>query len=708
VTVRFTAASAATTASPAVGRPLTTACPLALPPCPAPWPHTPSAQVGTVTDIRIITDRHTKKSKGLAYIEFSKQESVFGALALTGQTFMGQAVMVKPAEAEKNVAWEAAQAAKSSTDAAALLAAAGLPVPGATAPAAEPAKPPAGPPLTLRVTNFPPGLGEAEMRQVFEPFGALTDVTLPSPDVCEITFARAAEGQIAASHWNGNELIGCRLAVEVVGAGVAAAGSGTVPIGVPPPVAAGAAVGPVPDMVNVGELDDEEGGLKLDSQSRAALMSRLAGGAAGPAPIAAVPAPGAVPALVMASSAPNVDPAVLFAQGVLGPPSPIPTQCILLKNVWRLEQTEEEGWASEVSEDMQEELGKCGQLLHVHLDTASPVSAPRGWALGRAPPSWAGEVSQATCRRRTSARAAPFKPIPTCSPSWPTRRALCTSSLPPPRAPRPPTSCSAAVTTRATRSWSTSSSWRPTTSTLASRDGPAAFRRGAPPAGSRCPAGARAWRQPLPPVRPLPVHNVCSRGRAAPHARLKNPPLPPRGWLRQEASEPPRRPWRHHPQGRALGGGNPKRAAAAGIQVGWLCCCHFAYPRPNAQVPMPQRRRRRPRRCRPTRGSARASGGSPCWWEPRRGTRRPRFRALPAAIAAPSAPSRLLAALAPLSSVFPPQFAQAATASRSGRGGIAAGGAGIRGAPLMGVRTDSRIGLPARAAPAVPSLPSPQ
>jgi RNA-binding protein 39 len=37
-----------------------------------------------VTDIRLITDRHTKRSKGLAYVEFSKQEEVFVALALTG------------------------------------------------------------------------------------------------------------------------------------------------------------------------------------------------------------------------------------------------------------------------------------------------------------------------------------------------------------------------------------------------------------------------------------------------------------------------------------------------------------------------------------------------------------------------------------------------------------------------------------------------
>lgn len=37
------------------------------------------------------------------------QESVMGALALGGQQLMGQTVMVKSSEAEKNLAWEAAQ-----------------------------------------------------------------------------------------------------------------------------------------------------------------------------------------------------------------------------------------------------------------------------------------------------------------------------------------------------------------------------------------------------------------------------------------------------------------------------------------------------------------------------------------------------------------------------------------------------------------------
>lgn len=343
-----------------------------------PVPPHATPQAGEVTDIRIITDRHTRRSKGMAYVEFNKQECVFVALTMTGQPFMGQAVMVKPAEAEKNVAWEAAQAAKANqSDAAALLQAAGLAVPTPAGAAGEGdggiTIVPIGPPLTLRVTGFPVGLGEGELRQVFEPFGTVNDVTMVrdangQDSSCDITFARAAEGQIAMAHWHGTELIGCKLSVTVAPTAAPAAG------------AAAAALAAAAGAEGVGELDDEEGGLKLNSQSRAALMSRLAGGASGlPAAGAAgagaaAAAAGGAPQLVVAAGAPNVDPSVLFAQGVLGPPSPIPTQCILLKNVWRAEQTAEAGWETEISEDMQEELGKCGQLLHMHIDTSSLVS----------------------------------------------------------------------------------------------------------------------------------------------------------------------------------------------------------------------------------------------------------------------------------------------------------------------------------------------
>ena len=54
-----------------------------------------SLQVGRVVDIRLITDKSSKKSRGLAYVEFARVEEVLAAVALTGQPLLGQAVMIK-------------------------------------------------------------------------------------------------------------------------------------------------------------------------------------------------------------------------------------------------------------------------------------------------------------------------------------------------------------------------------------------------------------------------------------------------------------------------------------------------------------------------------------------------------------------------------------------------------------------------------------
>lgn len=74
---------------------------------------------GRVLDVKLITDKNTKRSKGFAYIEYAQQTDVLSAVALTGQLFKGQAMMVKSSEHEKNLAWEAQQQAKQNQAAAA-------------------------------------------------------------------------------------------------------------------------------------------------------------------------------------------------------------------------------------------------------------------------------------------------------------------------------------------------------------------------------------------------------------------------------------------------------------------------------------------------------------------------------------------------------------------------------------------------------------
>lgn len=91
-------------------------------------------------------------------------------------------------------------------------------------------------------------------------------------------------------------------------------------------------------MVHAGE----HGGLKLTANARAALMNRLAGAPGGSganaAPVAGqgfVPAGGSLPG--PPGAGPHIqwqNPNLQHEQGVLGPKSPIPTQCLLLKNMF--------------------------------------------------------------------------------------------------------------------------------------------------------------------------------------------------------------------------------------------------------------------------------------------------------------------------------------------------------------------------------------
>jgi RNA-binding protein 39 len=167
------------------------------------------------------------------------------------QLLLNQPVMVKPAEAEKNLAWEAAQAAKQAAPTDADLSVLGLgdlglPVPTAAAAAG---------PLRLQVSGFKQGLGENEIRQIFEPFGAIDSVSVvrdasgQALSLAFVVFRSAVDGRNAMTHWHGQSLLDHVLNVTATAMDTPADNGGGV-----------AAL--------VGELDDEEGGLKINAQVR--------------------------------------------------------------------------------------------------------------------------------------------------------------------------------------------------------------------------------------------------------------------------------------------------------------------------------------------------------------------------------------------------------------------------------------------------------
>ena len=88
-------------------------------------------------------------------------------------------------------------------------------------------------------------------------------------------------------------------------------------------------------------LPAEQGGLKLTSNARAALMSRLAGesvaGSGSNMVPMGQPPPGPSRQLPLQPQEPQIqwtNPNIVMEQGMLGPKSPIPTQCLLLKNMF--------------------------------------------------------------------------------------------------------------------------------------------------------------------------------------------------------------------------------------------------------------------------------------------------------------------------------------------------------------------------------------
>ncbi|KAK3289540.1 hypothetical protein CYMTET_3039 [Cymbomonas tetramitiformis] len=137
-------------------------------------------------------------------------------------------------------------------------------------------------------------------------------------------------------------------------------------------------------------LDDDGEGLKLDARSRASLMARLAGGEVSippppggmpgqPAPgmggLQQVPGPPGMPGMVpgMAGGLQTglPPPPGSTEQGILGAPSPIPTQALLLKNLFDPEKETEDGWWLDIQEDVKEECGKYGPVQHCFVDKDS-------------------------------------------------------------------------------------------------------------------------------------------------------------------------------------------------------------------------------------------------------------------------------------------------------------------------------------------------
>ncbi|KAK7058994.1 Phosphatidylinositol-3-phosphatase SAC1 [Paramarasmius palmivorus] len=190
---------------------------------------------GAVMDSRIVTDRISRRSKGIGYVEFKTIELVEKAIALTGTVVMGLPIMVQLTESERNRLHPGDGNLN-------------LP-PGVSAPHG-------GGMLYVGSLHF--NLTESDIKQVFEPFGPLDFVDLHrdpmtgrSKGYAFVQYKRAEHAKMALEQMEGFELAGRTLRVNTVHE------KGSV------------------RYTQQDSLDDSGGG-NLNAASRQALMQKLA------------------------------------------------------------------------------------------------------------------------------------------------------------------------------------------------------------------------------------------------------------------------------------------------------------------------------------------------------------------------------------------------------------------------------------------------
>ncbi|KAK6748611.1 hypothetical protein RB195_001310 [Necator americanus] len=268
--------------------------------------------VGSVRDVRIITDSRTGRSKGIAYVEFWEEESVPLGLALSGQKLLGAPLVIQRTCAERN---RAANATIGTT------------LGFGPAPSKGPCK--------LHVSQLHPNITESMLDGIFDAFGRVEKIEVVKDPAGNsmgygfVTFKLTEDATKAMEQLNGFEIAGKPIKVSVVDEDE--------------------------ESIRQRSLDDvadEKQGLALGQGGRIQLMAKLAQGTGIELP------PSAQQALQQQAADPTI-PAIA-------------TQCFMLSNMFDPKTETRPTWAVEVRDDVIEECYKNGGALHVYVDTASP------------------------------------------------------------------------------------------------------------------------------------------------------------------------------------------------------------------------------------------------------------------------------------------------------------------------------------------------
>ncbi|KAG9100986.1 hypothetical protein FS749_011266 [Ceratobasidium sp. UAMH 11750] len=265
---------------------------------------------GAVRDSRIVTDRLSRRSKGIGYVEFKTIELVNKAIALSGTIVMGLPIMIQLTESERNKIGPSSSLH--------------LP-PGVSHPHAGA--------MQLYVGSLHFNLTESDIKQVFEPFGELDFVDLhrdpatgKSKGYCFVQYKRPEDAKMALEQMEGFELAGRQLRVNTVHD----KGAGTVRIQSAPQ----------------DSLEDT-GGILNNSTSRHQLMQKLA----------------------RTEQPSSKTPTMLMKSNI---PQTMSSKCVLLRNMFDPEEETERDWDVELAEDVRQECqDKYGKVIDLKVEKES-------------------------------------------------------------------------------------------------------------------------------------------------------------------------------------------------------------------------------------------------------------------------------------------------------------------------------------------------
>jgi len=276
------------------------------------------SSVGKVKDVKLITDNKTRRSKGIAYVEFADVSSVSLAMGLNGQKLLGVPIIVQQSQAEKNRL--AGQNSMTMMKA-----------------------PNAGP-MRLYVGSLHFNITEDMLKGIFEPFGRIEHINLVlDPETQRskgfgfVTFKASDDAVKAMNQLNGFELAGR-------------------------PMKVGHVTERQEGMPGNERLDNEElerHGYDLGATGRLALMAKLAEGTGFNIPAAAQNA-------LDMQTVNQVPPALQQTA------PPIATQCFMLSNMFDPNSEANPSFDVEIRDDVIEECNKHGGVLHIYVDKASP------------------------------------------------------------------------------------------------------------------------------------------------------------------------------------------------------------------------------------------------------------------------------------------------------------------------------------------------